>query len=97
MLRKSRKRPFGDVFNKNNYLKSLFFSGDFLTYFSTHTANATVILTEKAFREPESYYNLENIDAKGVKDIERYLEGTSQVPPTASTIEVRLLSPRIYH
>ena len=55
--------------------------------FHPFTDNVTVILTEKAFDEPNHYYSLENIDAKGVREIERYFEGG----PKAWHIEVRSL------
>ena len=55
--------------------------------FHPFTDNVTVILTEKAFDEPKHYYSLENIDAKGVRDIERYFEGG----PKAWHIEVSRL------
>ncbi len=36
--------------------------------------NVTLILTVKAFQNPGDYYNLDNIDAQGVRDIERFIE-----------------------
>ena len=40
--------------------------------------NATLALTVSAFTEPGSYYNLENIDSRQARNIERFFEEGGQ-------------------